>query len=124
MEKFIPYEKLSKKKKREQNNKKRGNWGALIPITRKIENAKAYKRRKARQWSCDDSLTCRFIWYRACEKSCVAIPGSFVFKRRREKAELNFPAAYIVAGSGRTDMRCTASAGGTPLGLQDAAGGV
>ena len=54
MEKFIPYEKLSKKKQRERNKEKRGSWGALNPVTRKSENAKAYNRKKARQWSYQD----------------------------------------------------------------------
>ena len=54
MEKFVPYEKLSKKKQRERNKEKRGGWGALNPITRKSESSKAYNRKKARQWSCED----------------------------------------------------------------------
>lgn len=54
MEKFIPFEKLSKKKQKELNNLKRGTWGALNPVTRKSENLKAYNRKKARRWSCDD----------------------------------------------------------------------
>lgn len=51
MEKWIPFEKLSKKKQRELNQSKRGNWGALNPVTRKAENPKAYHRKKARKWS-------------------------------------------------------------------------
>ncbi len=47
MEKFIPKEKLSKKKKRELNAAKRNTWGALNPVTRKPENPKAYNRKKA-----------------------------------------------------------------------------
>lgn len=43
MEKFIPYEKLSKKKQRELDAKRRGSWGMLNPVTRKPENHKAYK---------------------------------------------------------------------------------
>ena len=50
MEKFIPYEKLSKKKQRELNRRKRGTWGELSPVTRKPENPKAYNRRKALSW--------------------------------------------------------------------------
>ncbi len=44
MEKFIPYEKLSKKAQRELNLKKRGDWGAVKPVSRREENPKAYKR--------------------------------------------------------------------------------
>ncbi len=49
MEKFIPYEKLSKKKRRELNQKRRGDWGEIKPVSRKIESGKIYKRKKAKQ---------------------------------------------------------------------------
>lgn len=45
MEKFVSYEKLSKKKQRELNAAKRTTW-AISPVTRKPENPKAYKRKK------------------------------------------------------------------------------
>lgn len=61
MEKFIPFEKLSKKKQRELKAQKRGSWGGLNPVTRKPENPKAYNRKKARKWS-DDSMTVSFIF--------------------------------------------------------------
>ena len=64
MEKFIAYEKLSKKKKRELNAQRRGSWGGVNPVTRKPANPKAYNRAKARKWSYDDSstvLSCFFI---------------------------------------------------------------
>ncbi len=48
MEKYVPYEKLSKKKKRELDAKKRGTWGSFSPVTRKPENSKAYNRKKHR----------------------------------------------------------------------------
>lgn len=51
MEKFIPYEKLSKKKQRETDSRKRCDWGALNPVTRRPENPKAYNRKKTRRWS-------------------------------------------------------------------------
>ena len=60
MEKFIPFEKLSKKKQREQNAKRRGSWYGLSPVTRKPENSRSYNRRKARKWS-DDSMTVPFV---------------------------------------------------------------
>lgn len=55
MEKFIPFEKLSKKKQRELNAKNRGTWYGIDPVTRKAPNAKAYDRKKARKWS-DESF--------------------------------------------------------------------
>ena len=48
MEKYIPYEKLSKKKKREMDAGRRTVW-AISPVTRKSENPKAYNRRKAQK---------------------------------------------------------------------------
>ena len=50
MEKFIPYEKLSKKEKRKMDLAKRHSWGELNPVTRKPVNSKAYNRNKARDW--------------------------------------------------------------------------
>ena len=50
MEKFIPYEKLSKKEKRKMDLAKRQTWGELNPVTRKPENSKAYNRNKTRNW--------------------------------------------------------------------------
>ena len=49
MEKFVPFEKLSKKARRKRNSEKRGVWGALSPVTRKPVNPKAYNRRKAQR---------------------------------------------------------------------------
>ena len=53
MEKFVPYEKLSKKARREADALRRGSWNGLNPVTRKSPNPKAYNRQKARKW--DDS---------------------------------------------------------------------
>ena len=53
MEKFIPYEKLSKKEKRKMDLAKRQTWGELNPVTRKPETSKAYNRNKARNWKRD-----------------------------------------------------------------------
>ena len=51
MEKYIPFEKLSKKEQQKQNAARRGSWYRLNPVTRKAENSKAYNRRKAQKWS-------------------------------------------------------------------------
>lgn len=60
MKKFIPYEKLSKKKRRELAATRRGSWGALNPVTRKPEPQKAYNRKKARKWSDESPTTVPF----------------------------------------------------------------
>ena len=53
MEKFIPYEKLSKKEKRKIDLAKRQTWDELNPVTRKPESSKAYNRNKDRNWKRD-----------------------------------------------------------------------
>ena len=53
MEKFIPYEKLSKKEKRKRDIAKRATWGELNPVTRKPQNSKAYNRRRTQDWKKD-----------------------------------------------------------------------
>ena len=50
MEKFIPYEKLSKKEKRKMDLAKRQTWGELNPVTRKPQNNKAYNRKRTQEW--------------------------------------------------------------------------
>ena len=55
MEKFTPYEKLSKKKKRELDAGRRTVW-AISPVTRRPDNPKVYKRKKAQKWE-DDSAS-------------------------------------------------------------------
>ena len=53
MEKYIPYEKLSKKEQRKIDAQRRGSWGSLSPVTRKPANSKAYNRNKSRNWKRD-----------------------------------------------------------------------
>ena len=56
MEKYIPYEKLSKKEKRRLDSQRRTTWGCVNPVTRKPGNSKAYNRNKARNWRCEDQF--------------------------------------------------------------------
>ena len=65
MNNFIPYEKLSKKKKRELDKARRVTWGALDPVTHKPRPAKAYNRNKARKWNYDDSSSVLCFLYSA-----------------------------------------------------------
>lgn len=50
MERFIPYEKLSKKEKRKLDLAKRQTWNSLNPVTRKPQNCRAYNRKRAQDW--------------------------------------------------------------------------
>ncbi len=54
MTKYVPYEKLSKKKQRAMNSKRRETW-SISPVTRKPANPKAYNRKKAQDWKSDSS---------------------------------------------------------------------
>ncbi len=58
MDRFIPYEKLSKKRRKEQNAQRRERW-AISPVTRRPPNPRAYNRRKAQKWN-DDSASVPF----------------------------------------------------------------
>lgn len=53
MEKFIPYEKLSKKQKRQLDAQKRRTWGTQNPVTRTPQNSRAYNRKRAQSWKKD-----------------------------------------------------------------------
>ena len=44
MKKFIPLNKMSKKKQREFHRLSRRDWGGISPVTRKEKNPKAYNR--------------------------------------------------------------------------------
>lgn len=55
MVRFIPYEKLPKKKQHELDRQKRGSWNGVNPVTRKQEDSKVYNRKKAQSWKKDNS---------------------------------------------------------------------
>ena len=64
MEKFIPYEKLSKKEKRKIDQARRQTWGELNPVTRKPVNSKVYNRKKSQAWKRD-------VPPNACDFLCI-----------------------------------------------------
>ena len=70
MEKFIPYEKLSKKEKRKLNQAKRQTWGNLNPVTRKPENSKAYNRKRTQDWKKELSNPASFF-YKSTSPICT-----------------------------------------------------
>lgn len=47
--KHIPLEKQSKRAQKENNNKQRGSWNGVVPVTRVIPNKKAYDRKRVKQ---------------------------------------------------------------------------
>ena len=50
---YIAFHKQSKKMQREENQRRRGNWGEIKPITKKKESDKVYQRTKAWRWHKD-----------------------------------------------------------------------
>ncbi len=67
MEKFVSYEKCSKKERRRRDQQKRGSWNGVNPVTRRSENPKAYSRakqnalQKARIWGNDNPYPSFFV---------------------------------------------------------------
>lgn len=45
-DKFIPKEKLSKKKRKELDAQKRNSWGKIKSVTRLVESKKGYNRQR------------------------------------------------------------------------------
>ena len=52
MKKFVEYEKLSKKAQKGNRKARRADWNGVVPVTKKIESAKLYnrKRHQRRDW--------------------------------------------------------------------------
>ena len=89
MEKFIPYEKLSKKEKRKIDQARRQTWGELNPITRKPATSKAYNRKKSQAWKRELPPTaCDFFDYFFAVFLVNDLYG-FISWKRMEKRQLN-----------------------------------
>ncbi len=67
MEKFVPYEKLSKKEKKKLDQARRGSWGNVNPVSRKVESKKVYNRKKAQDWKKEPPESCAFSIVRPWE---------------------------------------------------------
>lgn len=76
MPKMIPYEKLSKKERRNIDASRRGGWGAINPVTRKPESSRAYNRRKAQIWKKEPDLRFGFLRSRAMAPFSFSFCGS------------------------------------------------
>ena len=49
--KFIPYQKLTKKRQRQLDRANRGSWGDVCPVTRRADRSDAYNRKaENRRW--------------------------------------------------------------------------
>lgn len=70
MEKYIPYEKLSKKEKRKVDAMRRNTWGELNPVTRKPTNSKAYNRRRSQDWKKELPNSATFLFFLKAKTNC------------------------------------------------------
>lgn len=61
MERYIPYDKMSKKQKKEWDSKQRTLWGGN-PVTRKTKNKKHYNRKKVQRIDRSDFTEPFFIF--------------------------------------------------------------
>ncbi len=84
MEKFIPYEKLSKKKQRELDVQRRTVW-TISPVTRKPANPRAYNRKKAQKRYDDGSSFCAFFFTNGSGEGSRP-PRAPAWSRRRRAA--------------------------------------
>jgi len=50
---YIPLEKQSKRNQRKYHAMQRRDWGNINPATKKVENGKAYNRKKSKQRWCE-----------------------------------------------------------------------
>ena len=85
MEKFIPYEKLSKKEKRKIDQARRQTWGELNPVTRKPVSSKAYNRKRTQDWKKEFPDLRPFVYLRLSFNNAIIredSPLSFVRIRR------------------------------------------
>ena len=82
MEKFIPYEKLSKKQKRALDAARRNGWGGLSPVTRRPANPKAYQRKKTRRGS-EEDFPPRLLFFSLKERArCDTVKETTKHERR------------------------------------------
>ena len=61
MNRFLPREKMSKRKQRELDRSKRATWNGINPVTRTTQNKTTYNRKHAPRWYEDDSTGFVFI---------------------------------------------------------------
>ena len=95
MDKFTPYEKLSKKNKRELNAKRRQTW-SISPVTRKPANPKAYNRQKTRNGSIPPSEAA--IYARVKTVSFTFLPRLLTLWRLPKTRLLNFRTTSLLRG--------------------------
>lgn len=79
MEKYISYEKMSKKQQKLVNASKRGSWGNVKPITKVKESAKVYNRKKQNSQGCGYDM---YPQYWTPSIGGILMKYSYKFKRQ------------------------------------------
>ena len=78
-QKFIPFEKLSKRKKREYYAVQRKGWNGVNPVTRTSPDPKVYNRKKSESWKSNNPDSDFFVGFFAAlrmtcgDGCCVAL---------------------------------------------------
>lgn len=67
MERFVSYEKMSKKQQKIVNASKRGSWGNVKPITKVKASAKIYNRKKKQNSGTMAVVSGVLLFYKAGE---------------------------------------------------------
>lgn len=100
MEKFVPYAKLSKKKKRELDARRRGTWGGLNPVTRKSPDPRAYNRKKVRRRGFDEPGAVPFLFGPAPEsrerRSSPGINQTVLSGRKKAQRPSGFSPVFLL----------------------------
>ena len=66
---FIAYQKLTKKKRRELDTARRGTWGTVNPVTKRAEPSTAYQREKEkRRWQVEPDHSGIFFAFPPCAR--------------------------------------------------------
>ena len=80
---YTSYKKMSKRKQKEEDARKRVTWGQTKPVTRKIESSKTYNRKKTRRWQDADGGFCFMGMYSHATLKSANVSGSFSVQPRR-----------------------------------------
>jgi len=83
---YTSYKKMSKRKQKEEDARKRVTWGQTKPVTRKIESSKTYNRKKTRRWQDADGGFCFMGMYSHSTSKCAYVSEKFFRRTRRKQA--------------------------------------
>jgi len=62
-QKYVPLDKRSKREQKEYNAIQRRDWGSISPVTKKVENGKAYNRKKSKRMWGDHEQRLDFLFF-------------------------------------------------------------